>query len=83
VVPARLIRLDPLAVDYATTTAAAGTLLVFVIAALRAQRLRRLELGVTERTPAALAIALTALIVTVPAALLDVTAPDRCSRSAR
>jgi len=77
VVPARLIRLDPLAVDYATTTAAAGTLLVFVIAALRAQRLRRLELGVTERTTAALAIALTALIVTVPAALLDVTAPDR------
>ncbi len=77
VVPSRLIRLDPLAVDYATTTAAAGTLLVFVFAALRAQRLRRLELGVTERATAALAIALTALIVTVPAALLDVTAPDR------
>ncbi|MBN2194844.1 MAG: hypothetical protein JW751_18655 [Polyangiaceae bacterium] len=77
VVPARMIRLDPLAIDYATTTAAAGTLLVFVIASLRAHQLRRLELGVSERSVAALAIALTALIVTVPAALLDVTAPDR------
>jgi hypothetical protein len=77
VLPAQAVRLDPLAIDYATTSAGAGSLLVLVAASWRLRVLRRLELGVGDRAAGALAFALTAFAVAVPAALLDVAAPDR------
>ncbi len=77
VVPARSVRIDPLTVDYATTSAAAGTLLVLIVAALRLQQLRRLELGVADRAAGALALSVTAFVVVVPAAALNVAPPDR------
>jgi len=77
VLPEQMVRLDPLAIDYATTSAAAGTLLVFVVTSLRMRWMRRLELGAAERASGALALSLTAFLVAVPAALLDVAPPDR------
>jgi hypothetical protein len=75
--PARMVRLDPLTIDYATITAAAGGQLVLIVAAWRARVIRRLELGVGDRAGGALALALTCFAVVVPAALLDVGPPDR------
>jgi hypothetical protein len=69
--------LDPLAIDYATTTAGVGTLLVFVAAAVRFRVQRRLEIGVVDRIAGALALSLTALFVSVPAAAADIAPPDR------
>ena len=43
------VALDPLAIDYTTTTAAIATLLVFIAAALRLTADRRLEMGVADR----------------------------------
>lgn len=77
ILPPHTVRLDPLAIDYATTSAGAASLLVLVAAAWRLRILRRLELGVGDRASGALAFALTAFAVAVPAALLDVAAPDR------
>lgn len=77
ILPEQMVRLDPLAIDYATTSASAGSLLLFVVASVRLRILRRLELGAVDRASGALALALTALFVAVPAALLDVAAPDR------
>jgi len=75
--PSGSSRIDPLASDYATTTAGVGSLLVLVAAAWRLRALRRLELGVADRAAGALALSLTAFLVAVPAALLDVAPPDR------
>ncbi len=75
--PEQMLRLDPLAIDYATTSAGAGSLLVLVAASLRLRVLRRLELGAADRATGSLALSSTALLVSVPAALLDVAAPDR------
>lgn len=75
--PSGASRIDPLASDYATTTAGIGSLLVLVAAAWRLRVLRRLELGVADRAAGALALSLTAFLVAVPAALLDVAPPDR------
>jgi hypothetical protein len=77
ILPTQSVRLDPLAIDYATTSAGAASLLVLVAACWRLRVLRRLELGVGDRAAGALAFALTAFAVAVPAALLDVAAPDR------
>ena len=71
------VRLDPLAIDYATTTAGIGSLLVLVAATWRLRALRRLEIGVGDRAAGALALAMTAFLVAVPAAALDVAPPDR------
>lgn len=71
------VLLDPLAIDYATTTAGVGTLLVFVAAAFRLRVQRRLEIGVVDRIGGALALSLTALCVAVPAAAADIAPPDR------
>ncbi len=71
------VLLDPLAIDYATTTAAIGSLLVLVAASLRLRVQRRLEIGVADRVGGALSLALTALIVALLAALADVASPDR------
>lgn len=77
VFPERTLLLDPLAVDYATTTAALGSVLVLIAAALRLRVMRRLEVGVGDRASGALALSVSAALVAVPAALLDVAAPDR------
>ncbi|HEY4106832.1 MAG TPA: hypothetical protein VGM44_23185 [Polyangiaceae bacterium] len=75
--PAERVRLDPLTIDYASTSAAVGTLLVFIAASFRLRALRRLELGVGDRAGGALALAVTAFSVAIPASLLDVAPPDR------
>lgn len=75
--PAEWIRLDPLAIDYVTTAAGIAGLLVLVTATWRLRLLRRLELGVGDRAAGALALALTAFAIAVPAAAFDVAPPDR------
>ena len=75
--PAERVRLDPLMIDYATTSASIGSLLVFVAATFRLRLLRRLELGVGDRASGALSLAITTFSVAIPAALLDVAPPDR------
>jgi hypothetical protein len=77
ILPEQMVRLDPLAIDYATTSAGAGSLLVLVVASARLRFMRRLELGAADRASGALALSITALFVAVPAALLDVAPPDR------
>ncbi len=75
--PAKNLLLDPLATDYATSAASIASVLVLIAAALRARVSRRLELGVLDRASGALALALTCFSVAVPAALIDLAAPDR------
>lgn len=75
--PADAIVLDPVTIDYATTTAALGGSFVLLAAVVRLRYLRRLELGVGDRAAGALALALTSLGVGVPATALEVGAPDR------
>lgn len=75
--PAPTLRFDPLLIDYVSTGAGAGTLLVFVAATLRLRSLRKLELDIGDRVRAASALAITAFLVAIPAAWLDVAAPDR------
>jgi hypothetical protein len=75
--PAERVRLDPLMIDYATTSAAIASLLVFVAASFRLHALRRLELGVGDRASGALSLAITTFSVAIPAGLLDVAPPDR------
>jgi len=75
--PGYRVVLDPLAIDYATTSAAAATLILAVAAAYRLRVLRRFELGVGDRASGTLALSITAFAVAVPAAALDVAAPDR------
>jgi hypothetical protein len=76
-VPSSDLVLDPLAIDYATTTASLGSLLVLIAATWRMRLMRRLEIGVGDRAAGALALALTAFCVGVPAAAADIAAPDR------
>jgi hypothetical protein len=68
---------DPLLVDYATTSAATGSLLVQCAATLRLRNLRRVELGVGDRAASAFALSVTALIVAVLGASLALAEPDR------
>lgn len=75
--PGYRVVLDPLAIDYATTSASVATLILTIAASYRLRVLRRLELGVGDRAAGALALAITAFSVAVPAAALDVAAPDR------
>lgn len=75
--PPDFIRLDPLAIDYVTTAAGIAGLMVLVATTWRLRLLRRLELGVGDRASGALALALTAFAIAVPAAAFDVAPPDR------
>ncbi|HTQ05194.1 MAG TPA: hypothetical protein VMI54_15125 [Polyangiaceae bacterium] len=75
--PGYRVLLDPLAIDYATTSASVATLILTIAAAYRLRVLRRHELGVGDRASGALALGITAFSVSVPAAALDVAAPDR------
>ncbi len=74
--PGRFLR-DPLLIDYATTSAATGSLLVQCAASLRLRNLRRVELGVGDRASSAFALSVTALLVAVLGASLSLAAPDR------
>jgi transcriptional regulator with AAA-type ATPase domain len=73
---------DPLLVDYATTSAAAGSLLLQCAASLRLRNLRRAELGVGDRAASAFALSVTAVVVAVLGASLSLAAPDRFLPSA-
>lgn len=75
--PARYVRLDPLTIDYATTSASLASLMVLLVAAARLRHLRRFELGIGDRANGALVLSLAAFAFVVPAALLAVAAPDR------
>lgn len=75
--PSYRVRLDPLVIDYATTSAGAATLMLLIAAAFRVRVLRRMELGVGDRVNGALSLSITAFLVAVPASLLEVAAPDR------
>ncbi len=77
ILPEQMVRLDPLAIDYATTSASAASLLVIVATTWRLRILRRLELGASDRAAGALALSLTAFAVAIPAAVLGVAPPDR------
>jgi hypothetical protein len=75
--PSYRVRLDPIAIDYATTSAAAASLLLGVVATYRLRAMRRFEMGIGDRAAGALSLSLTAFAVSVPSAALDVAAPDR------
>jgi hypothetical protein len=75
--PSYRVRVDPIAIDYATTTAAAASLLLGIAATYRLRAMRRFEMGIGDRAAGALSLSLTAFAVSVPAAALDVAAPDR------
>jgi hypothetical protein len=75
--PSYRVRLDPIAIDYATTSAAAASLLLGVVATFRLRAMRRFEMGIGDRAAGALSLSLTAFAVSVPSAALDVAAPDR------
>ena len=74
--PGRFVQ-DPLLVDYATTSAATGSLLVQCATSLRLRNLRRVELGVGDRASSAFALSVTALLVAVLGASLALAPPDR------
>jgi len=74
--PGRFLQ-DPLLIDYATTSAAVGSLLVQCAASLRLRNLRRVELGVGDRASSAFALSVTTLLVAVLGASLSLAPPDR------
>jgi hypothetical protein len=75
--PNSVLALDPIAIDYATVTAAMASLLLLLATTARLSHLRRLELDVADRATSSLIVSVVALLATVPALLLDVVAPDR------
>ncbi len=77
VAPEQTPVLDPLTLDYATTAASIGSLLVLIAASWRTRVLRELELGVGDRAEAAVVLSVTALSVAIPVAAIDVGPPDR------
>ncbi len=72
--PERMVELDPLADDYATTAASIGSMGVSVVALARTRVLRRFELGAGDRANAALSLAVLALVVGVAVAASGVAA---------
>ena len=76
-VPGSELIVDPLAIDYATTTATIASLLLSVATTVRLRWLRRFELGAGDRASAALTVAIAGACVALPAGLLDIAAPDR------
>jgi hypothetical protein len=75
--PPGVVTLDPLAIDYTTTTAGIAGLMLLVAATWRLKVMRRFELGIGDRASGALSLALTAFAIAVPAAAFDVAPPDR------
>jgi hypothetical protein len=72
-----LLQLDPVAIDYATVTAAMASLLLMLAVTLRLRWQRRLELDIADRAVSALTVSSVALLATLPALLLKVVPPDR------
>jgi hypothetical protein len=77
IAPERADGLHPLAVEAATVAAALGSMGVSVAALARTRSARKLELGAGDRTAAALFLTITALLVGVLAAAVDVADPER------
>jgi DNA-binding NtrC family response regulator len=75
--PERVADLDPILIDYATVAASLGSLGLGIASALRVRATRRLELGVAERATAAVLLAITALLIGVLAAVVEVAPPER------
>ena len=74
--PARASGIDPLAADYATVCASIGSLGLGLAAMGRVRALRRLELGASDRSLAALSLTATALAVSVLASFAGLMAPE-------
>ena len=72
-----VLRIDPLTIDYATTAASLSSILLILAATVRLRWSRRYELGIADRCNGAVSAAVTSLLFAVPAALLDIGAPDR------
>lgn len=72
-----VLRIDPITVNYATITASFSSVLLILAVTIRLRWSRRFELGVADRCSGAVATAVTSLLFAVPAALLDIGAPDR------
>ena len=72
-----VLRVDPITVDYATIAASFSSILLIVAVVVRLRFTRRYELGVADRCNGALSTAAASLLFAVPAALLDIGAPDR------
>jgi hypothetical protein len=70
-------RLEPLSLDYLLVTASLGSAGLTLVAAFGIYAERRYELGVAERTAAALWLSLIALAIGVFAALMGVGEPER------
>jgi hypothetical protein len=75
--PERTTLLDPLAINYAVTSAATGSMGLVIAAAGRVRAMRRLELGVADRASAALVLSVVVLALAIPCALLRVAPADR------
>ncbi len=71
------LRIDPITIDYATLTASLSSVLLILTVAARFRWLRKLELGVGDRASGAVTVAVVALLLAVPVALLNIGAPDR------
>ena len=72
-----VLRIDPLTIDYVTIAASLSSILLILAATVRLRWSRRFELGVADRCNGAVSAAVTSLLFAVPAALLDIGAPDR------
>ena len=75
--PTTILALDPLALDYATVSAAMASLLLLLATTARLTHLRRLEYAVSDRATSTLIVSAVALLATIPALLLDLVPPDR------
>lgn len=72
-----VLRVDPITVDYATISASFSSNLLILAVVIRLRWSRRFELGVADRANGAVTAAVTSLLFAIPAALLDIGAPDR------
>src|SRR5580704_4590206 len=75
--PRRAAGLDPVLIDYATVTAALGSLGLVVASAYRVLARRRLELGVADRAAAAVVLGATAVAVGVIGSVASISTPER------
>lgn len=72
-----VLRIDPLTIDYVTIAASVSSILLILAVTVRLRWFRRFELGVADRCNGAVSVAVTSLLFAIPAALLDIGAPDR------
>jgi len=72
-----VLSIDPVTVDYATTTASIAGILLGLAQVARVAYERRLELLASDRARASLIVAITAGLFALAATLLELLAPDR------